>query len=367
MNLTDVIEGLVEERGLPREQVIEAVCEGVCAAYSKKHPHMALTVSFNQKLGVPEVFAKKRVVASVQDPDTEVSVRKARVYSSTAAEGDEINVPLEASIGRIEVLAAKQIITGKIREIEQLAVAKEYQNKEGSIISGTAHKLERVGVVVKVGDVMALLPKANLIPDETVRVGYPIRALLKEVLTIPRGGYQLILDRASADFVRRLIELEIPEVFEGLVELKKIVRIPGYKTKVIVASTSQEIDPVGTCVGVDGVRIKPILREIGGEKIDLIAATDSLEELVKHALKPAEIDKVEVASDGKAMVWLAQDQRSFAIGKMGRNIALASRIAGVEINLQEAAPSAKTTLSFPDIGSGQDAPDGEESDASYDA
>ena len=146
------------------------------------------------------------------------------------------------------------------------------------------------------------------------------------------------MDRASCDFVKGLIEVEIPEVFEGLVEIKKIVRAPGYKTKAILASTSKDIDPVGTCVGVGGARIKPILRELGQEKIDLIEATDSTEDLVRNSLKPAEIDKVEVVGDRKAIVWLAQDQRSYAIGKMGQNIALASKLVGLDIQLQDISP-----------------------------
>lgn len=339
MNLTDVIEGLVEERGLPREQVIEAVCEGMLVAYKKKFPNMDIEVSFDKRRGSPEITVKKEVVSTVEDEDRQVSVRKARILKPSIQLGESISVPLGEGIGRIEILAAKQIITSKIRELEQLAVAKEFEAKTGTVISGMAHKHERAGLVVKIGDVMALLPRSNSIPEENIRVGHPVRTLLKEVLAVPRGGYQLILDRASADFVQRLLELEIPEIYEGIVEIKKIVRIPGYKTKVIVATTSSEVDPVGTCVGVEGVRIKPILKELGGEKIDLIADTESLETLVKYSLKPAEIDKVDIRNDGSAMVWLAQDQRSLAIGKLGRNIALASKISGIDIHLQEATNS----------------------------
>ncbi len=253
-------------------------------------------------------------------------------------EGVRLKVPFEHKVGRIEVLTAKQIIANKIGELEQESTYQEFKDKEGTIVSGVVHKRERSGFAVKIGEVMALLPKENLISQEDLRVGHPVRALLKEVLSVARGDYQLILDRASSDFVKKIIEIEIPEVFEGIVEIKKIVRIAGYKSKVIVTSTSKEIDPVGTCVGVGGSRIKPILRELGQEKIDLIEWTDVLETLVKNSLKPAEIDKVEIEGEEKALVWLAQDQRSLAIGKMGQNILLASRLTGVGIQLQDVMP-----------------------------
>ncbi|MBU1007924.1 transcription termination factor NusA [Candidatus Dependentiae bacterium] len=336
VNLTDVINSLVEERGLEREKIVSIICEGVCAAYQKKYPGLELEVIFNQKSGAAEVFLRKAVVGSVSDDDHQITLRRAKVFAPKAKVGDLIRVPFEKKVGRIEIVSAKQLIANKIREVEQLAVFNEFKDKEGTIISGTAHKRERGGLVVKVGDVMAFLPKSHLIPNETVRVGYPIRALLKDVPEVARGSYQLILDRASADFVKKLLELEIPEVFEGLVEVRKIVRTPGYKTKALVQSHSKEIDPVGTCVGVGGARIKPILKELGQEKIDLIEWTDTIEVLVAQCLKPAEIDNVEMVDSARAMVWLAQDQRSLAIGKMGQNIMLASRLAGVEIQLQEA-------------------------------
>ncbi len=335
MNLIDVIEGLVDERGLDKESVISAVCEGVLAAFQKKFPETPLKVVFNKKIGELEAFVDKTVVATAKDSDTEISLRRAKVIDAKAKVGDIIAVPFEHKIGRIEILTAKQIIANKIKALEQSSVYNDFKDKQGSIISGTVYKRERAGFAVKIGEITALLPNENLIPMENLRAGLPIRALLKEVLPVSMGDYQLILDRGSAAFVKKLLEIEIPEVFEGVVEVKKIVRIPGYKTKAVVLSNNKDIDPVGTCVGVGGSRIKPILRELGQEKIDLIQSTDSLESLIKLSLKPAEIDKVAIEGDGKAMVWLAQDQRSLAIGKMGQNINLASRLVGLEIQLQD--------------------------------
>jgi len=363
VNLADVIENLVEERGLEREKVVSIVCDGIRMAYEKKFPYIDFVITFNAKSGNIEVFANKEVVSSVYDDDVQVSLRKARTLDSNIEAGQFINVPFEEPVGRIEILTAKQVIAGKIRELEQLGVFNAFKDRKDSIISGTVHKRERNGFVVKVGDVMALLPKEGLIPNETLRIGHPLKALLREVLPLARGDYQLILDRASGDFVKRLIEVEIPEVFEGLVEIKKIVRIAGYKTKAIVASTSKEIDPVGTCVGVGGARIKPILRELGSEKIDLIEWTENGEDLVRDSLKPAEIDRVEIVDDRKVIVWLAQDQRSYAIGKMGQNILLASRLVGLDIQLQDISPgSSSADSSSTDFFSGDDDLEGDSTD-----
>ena len=338
MKLSGVIEDIVEERGLDKEQVVSIICDAVFAAFQKKFPNIQLKISFNKKIGDVEVFSQKIVVSSVSDPDKEISLRKAKVFDLKAKVGDIIDVPFEDKIGRIEILTAKQVISNKIRELEQSAIYEEFKDKKGSIINGIVHKKEKAGFAVKIGDVLALLPNENLIPQESLRINCPIRVILKEVLvTGKNGGYQLFLDRASSDFVKKLIEIEIPEVFEGIVEIKKIIRIAGYKTKAIVFSNNKEIDPVGTCVGVGGSRIKPILKELGQEKIDLIEWTDSLERLVKNSLKPAEIDNVEIVDEKVATVWLAQDQRSLAIGKMGQNIMLASRLVGLEIQLQDVA------------------------------
>lgn len=356
MNLKDVIEGLVEEKGLDKDKIVEILCREVATVYSKKFPNVDIVAIFNKKNGQIEIFSHKEVVASALDDDLQISLRKARTIEASASLGDIIKVPFEKSIGRVEIAAARQVIATCIRELEQRAVFDEFKDRKNTLVSGIVHKRERAGFVVKIGDFLALLPREGLIPGEELRVGLPIRALLKEVNVVARGDFQLILDRASADFVKRLISLEIPEVFEGLVEVKRIVRVAGYKSKVLVVSASKDIDPVGTCVGVGGVRIKPILRELGQEKIDLIEWSGSLDELIRDSLKPAEIDKVEVSSDGKsAVVWLAQDQRSFAIGRSGQNVALASRLTGVDIRLQDNdLPSLKSLQASPEEKDGRE-------------
>ncbi len=334
VKLVDIIDELVEEKGLDRDILGSVICEGMLAAYQKKYPDINLNVVLDPKTGEMNVLVEKEVISSVQDENRQISLKKARFIDKKLNIADHVWVPFEEKIGRIEILKAKQVIAGKIRKVEAAAVFNEFKDKEGDVIHGTIHKCERGGMVVKLDDAVAFLPKSLTIPEDKCLIGFPIRALLKEVLPEPKNDNQLILDRVSEKFLYQLFELEIPEIFEKLVEIKKIVRAPGYKSKVAVISHDKNIDPVGTCVGVGGSRIKPILKELSGEKIDIIVWNEEfLEELIKDALKPAQINRVELVSDRAAKVWLDEDQRSLAIGKMGQNITLASRLVERDIQL----------------------------------
>lgn len=336
MNLIDVINEIVEERGLDRTLLGTIVCEGILAAFQKKHPTAEFEVDYDKKTGEITSKIKKKIVSQPEDEINEISLRKAKAINPDVNLDEFIWVPFEEKIGRVEILKAKQVIAAQIKNVESEAVYKAFKEKEGEIILGNVHKLERNGATVKIQDAMAFLPKSCFIPGEQILPGYPVKALLKEVLPVPRGDHQLILDRASSGFLRALMELEIPEIFEKLVEIKKVVREPGYKSKVLVSSSDTNIDPVGTCIGVSGSRIKPILRELAGEKIDIIAWGTSLEDVVRGALKPAEIIKVDIDKENnRAKVWLDEDQRAVAIGKMGKNISLASKLVGFDIELVE--------------------------------
>lgn len=302
------------------------------AAYKKKYPDLDLSAVYNQKTDQIDVLVNKKVVSSVDDDYQEISLRKARGVKPDIELGALIQVPFDGPIGRIEILRAKQIISQRIRAIEATQIYEEFKPKEGTIVHGVVHKCEPSGVTVKIGETFAFLPKSLTIMGERCVVGYPLRALLKEVLLEPRNENQLILDRTSPEFLRQLFELEIPEIFERLVEVKKIVRVAGYKSKVVVASHDKNIDPVGTCIGVGGARIKPILRELGTEKVDVIAFSNEVDQFVRDALKPAVVNRVEIEG-AKARVWVDEDQRSVAIGKQGKNILLASQLTGLDIEL----------------------------------
>lgn len=337
MKIIDVINQLVEEKDLKADVLTEIVCEGMLTAYQKKYPNLELQAKVDHDAEGLSVWVKKTAVSTVVDEDHEISLRKARAFDSKVEVGSELWLPFEGHIGRVEVLKARQVISSKIKGLEAKVVWDAFKDKEGTIVHGTVHKREHGGFLVKVQDVLAFLPKSLSVPSETLTPGYPVKALLKEVLAEPRGENQLILDRVSERFLEALFELEVPEVFEGLVEVRKVVRIPGYKSKVAVTSHDSNVDPVGTCVGVGGARIKPILKELGGEKIDIMQWSDSIEKFVQDALKPARVNRVEVLDDRYAKVWLDEDQRSIAIGKMGQNISLASKLTGMEIDIAENA------------------------------
>jgi transcription termination/antitermination protein NusA len=336
VKLSHVIEELIEERGLDRTVIANIISEGMVAAYNKKFPGQEFQARYNKKTDDIDIFVQREVSLQATTEEHEISLRKARFLEPEAMPGDKIWVPFEGKIGRIEILRAKQVIAHKIKTIESQGVYDEFIDKQGMIVHGVVHKCSQGGMTLKVGDALAFLPNSLSAPSDKCVVGFSMRALLKEVLSEPRNDCQLILDRSSTLFLQRLFELEIPEVFERLVEIKKIVRTPGYKSKVAMVSHDHNIDPVGTCVGVGGVRIKPVLKELGTEKIDVISWSDSPEKLIADALKPAIINKVEVTDRENAYVWLDEDQRSLAIGKMGQNIGLASKLSGYNIHLVDA-------------------------------
>ena len=335
MDLLSVINDLVEEKGLDRSVLSSIVAEGMMAAYVKKYPQVKLQIDYDKKNGDISVLALKTVVSSVKDELKEIGLKKAIIYNKNIKVGEELWVKFESPVGRIEILTAKQMISDKIRKIEALAVYNMFKPSEGEIIYGTVYKLQSNGALIKIQENYGFLPKSLSILEEKLIINSPIRVLLKEVLIEPRNENQLILDRSSPEFIKKLLFIEIPEIFERIVEIKNIVRIAGYKSKIIVSSSDRNIDPVGTCIGIGGVRIKPILKELCNEKVDIISQSDSLETMVRDSLKPAKVDRVEIEGPTKAIVWLDDEQRAIAIGKLGQNIALASKLLGVDIKLAE--------------------------------
>ena len=335
MDLLSVINDLVEEKGLDRSVLSSIVAEGMMAAYVKKYPQVKLQIDYDKKNGDISVLALKTVVSSVKDELKEIGLKKAIIYNKDIKVGEEIWVKFESPVGRIEILTAKQMISDKIRKIEALAVYNMFKPSEGEIIYGTVYKLQSNGALIKIQENYGFLPKSLSILEEKLIINSPIRVLLKEVLIEPRNENQLILDRSSSEFIKKLLFIEIPEIFERIVEIKNIVRIAGYKSKIIVSSSDRNIDPVGTCIGIGGVRIKPILKELCNEKVDIISQSDSLETMVRDSLKPAKVDRVEIEGPTKAIVWLDDEQRAIAIGKLGQNIALATKLLGVDIKLAE--------------------------------
>lgn len=333
MNLSEVIRSLSEERGLDPRVIEGIICDGVLSAYEKMMPNVELRASFDRASGEVVIAVKRLAVTQVINAEREIALEKARRLVSGASEGDEVWVPIDAKVGRIEILKARQVIASKIKEVEVREVYEAFKGRVNTIVHGVVYKSESSGTLIKIQDTLAFLPNSLSIPGEKLVVGHTIKALLKEVLEDPRGKNQLVLDRASEQFVCELFALEIPEVFERTIEIKKIVRSAGYKSKLLMVSHDLNVDPVGTCVGVGGSRIKPILKELAGEKIDVLAYGPALEDMVKSALKPAKIGRVEITGAGAARIWVDEDQRSLVVGRSGQNIMLASRLLDIDIIL----------------------------------
>lgn len=331
--LNKIIAELVDEKGLDQSELRSVILAGLLAAYEKKYPEATLKISIDEKKDILLVTAEKTVVSKVEFPNEEISLKKAQHLKKNIELGEKVWVLFEEPIGRVEILKARQVIATMLKDIEARGVYEAFKSKEGSIVQGVVHKHEQNGTLVMLQDTLAFLPRSLSIPGEKYTAGRPVRALLKEVYKEYRSNGQIILDRSSGDFLRCLLELEIPEIYDKLIEVKAVARRAGYKSKVIVAQNDPNIDPVGTCIGVGGSRIKPILKELGGEKIDVFSWSNSKDELVGLALRPAEVNKVEMVDDRKARAWVSDDQRALAIGKMGQNIGLASELLGIDIEL----------------------------------
>lgn len=329
-----IVNELAEEKSMPREHLVDAVIDGILAAYNKKYPHIELNAEYDKKNDELYIFAKKKVVLELYDDETEILLRKAKLIKENAEVGEELKISFEGKIGRIEIAKARQIIGYKIKSIEAESVYKEFSNKIGTIGNGTVHKVDTYGSLIMVYGVLGFLPFKNMIYGEKLSAGMVIKVLIQDVFLEPKSDSQILLDRVSTLFVKKLLELEIPEIFDGIVKIEKIVRIAGYKTKVLVSSRDGRIDPLGTCIGAGGSRIKPILKELGMEKIDIIPLVDSQEEQIVLALKPGIIENVFIRGS-MAFVEVLIDNRSVVIGKGGKNISLASELVSITIELAE--------------------------------
>jgi N utilization substance protein A len=332
MKLSFIIEELVEEKSMNRDDIINSIIDAIKIVCERSFPESSLTVNYNKKDDILSFFSKKTIVKKAENDNNEISIRKASSIIENAKEGDEILVPFVPKIGRIDINKIKHLISQKIREIEAEAVYKEFSDKIGTLVNGVVHKIDSSGAIINIYDYHAYLPNSLLIPEEKLTPRMHIRCLIKEVYKIPKKDEGILLERTSTDFIKKLLEIEIPEIFEKIVIIENIVRIPGYKTKVVVSSKDKNINPVGTCIGQGGIRIKQILRELGNERLDILKYNEDKTEFVIQALKPAKISSVEIKNNC-AYVKIEDEERSAALGKGGKNIVLASKIVGIPIEI----------------------------------
>jgi len=333
--LIAVIDEIGRQKGIDKARVIGAIESALQTAAKKRFGQAEnIQVEIDSKTGEISVVSKKIIVDTVANPKAEISLKEAREYDEGAEVGDEIGSLIEMDeLGRIAAQTAKQVIFPKMREAEWEAVQKEYSTRQGDLVNGIILGMERRNFLVDLGKTEAILPIQEQIPRETYRRGDRVKALLLEVRRTPKD-VQVILSRSHPQFVAKLFELEVPEVGEKIVEIKSIVREPGDRTKIAVSSRDKAVDPVGACVGIKGSRVQAVVRELRGEKIDIITWTQDPRVFIAEALNPATIEKVGIDEEKKsALVVVADSQLSLAIGKNGQNVRLAARLTGWKIDI----------------------------------
>ncbi len=333
--LIAVIDEIGRQKGIDKARVIGAIESALQTAAKKRFGQAEnIQVEIDSKTGEISVVSKKIIVDTVANPKAEISLKEAREYDEGAEVGDEIGSLIEMDeLGRIAAQTAKQVIFQKVREAEWEAVQKEYSTRQGDLVNGIILGMERRNFLVDLGKTEAILPIQEQIPRETYRRGDRVKALLLEVRRTPKD-VQVILSRSHPQFVAKLFELEVPEVGEKIVEIKSIVREPGDRTKIAVSSRDKAVDPVGACVGIKGSRVQAVVRELRGEKIDIITWTQDPRVFIAEALNPATIEKVGIDEEKKsALVVVADSQLSLAIGKNGQNVRLAARLTGWKIDI----------------------------------
>ena len=371
-SLNSALDELQQERGISRELVVDALSTALAAAYRREYGKRGqiIRASFNPETGDMEFRQAKIVVdktlvrtpeeeddlssealekedhRSRFNPEQHIMIEDARRIKKDAQLDEEISFPLEAreDFGRIAAQAAKQVIMQKVREAERASIISEYGEREGEIVTGHVQRFERGNLYIDLGRATAILPYDEQIPGERYRQGERVRALLLRVDEGVRGTF-IRLSRSHPRFLTKLFEAEVPEMASGVVEVKGIVREPGSRAKIAVFSNDDHVDPVGALVGQRGVRVAVVTSELGGEKIDVVEWSEKPAEYIQESLKPAQVLGIELfEEESRAVVQVAEDQQSLAIGRGGQNVRLAARLTGWKIDIRSAggAPAASS-------------------------
>jgi len=335
-HVSSVIEEISDEGKVAKDVLIATLRQSIINTFEEKIAEDDIVLEYNENSELSGISIKKTVVKE-NAANGEINLKKARALDPHCKIGNKIAVPLsESGFSRSEILVIKHGIGQGIKEIEAKNTYEKFKDKKGTIISGSIHKASENGCYVMLHGQLAFLPKEFMIPNEIFSSGSTIKAILKEVFQTPAVDCQLILERTSPDFIKKLIELEIPEVFDRTLTVEKCVRAAGYKSKLLISSKDTGISPVGTCVGVGGSRIKPVLKEIGGnERIDIIPFSNSLEKMIQQSFKPAELLDVKQIDEKRVQITVPENQRSIVIGLGGKNIALTSRLFDITLEIVE--------------------------------
>lgn len=335
--LVAVLDYMERERGIERETLFVAVEQALLSASKKSvSPAKDVRIVMDRKTCAIKAFARVQVVTTVKAPHDEITLTTAQKIKPTAQIGEFLEIEVTPKdFGRIAAQTAKQAILHKIRQAEKDKVFDEYKGRDGEIVSGTVRRFERSDVIIDLGRAEAKLSSKERVPTEEYQIGDRIRALILAVENTPNGA-EIVLSRSHPDFVRRLFELEVSEIADKTVEIKALAREAGFRSKLAVVSKDSKVDPVGACVGMKGIRVKNIVRELSGEKIDIVRWSDDIRTFVTNALSPAKLLNLEVDERGKGVLVIVDpDQLSLAIGKKGQNARLTSKLTGWRIDIRK--------------------------------
>jgi len=334
--LGEAVKQLVADKGISEELILKTIEMALLAAYKKKFGTTSNAETFiDEENDVVKIYSKKEIVEHVEDPVFQISIEDAQNLVSGAEKGDELLIELKPEdFGRIAAQTAKQVVRQRLREIEKDVVYNEFKQREGEMIVGYFQR-ERAGTIyVNLGKTEGIMPRSQQSPRESYAVGERIKALVLEVRKGTKGP-QIILSRSHPSFVKKIFELEVPEVADGTIEIKNIVRDPGYRTKVAVYSPREEVDPVGACVGLKGIRIQAIVGELEGEKIDILKWDPDIRRYIANAMNPVKLSKVIFTDEEhrEALIVVPDSQLSIAIGRQGQNIRLVSKLVGLRLDV----------------------------------
>ena len=339
--LFEACEQIEREKGISKEVIINSLCDAMVAAYKKQIKDKDATnieAILDDQNGEIGVFRTKLVVEDVQDENTQIALAEAKEIDEEVELEDEVKIEVTPNdFGRIAAQSAKQVITQRIREAERQLVLNEFLEKKGTLTTGIIQRVENRNVIVNIGKIDAILPQREQIPGEFYKPGNRIRIFVLNVKETSRQP-QVIVSHAHPEIVRELFELEVPEIEDGIVEIKSIFREAGFRTKIAVHSTDPEIDSVGACIGPRGSRIQTIVNELKNEKIDIVRYSDDPVEFIVNALSPARVLSVDILADDEqskeALVIVPDDQLSLAIGREGQNVRLAHKLTGWKIDIK---------------------------------
>jgi len=334
-NLKNVIEQVGKEEGIDKSILIEAL-EDAMLTVARKHFgfHRDLEAHWNEESGEIEIHEFKTVVDDLFDDEIEISVEEARKLDPEVQAGDSMGFKMDtAELGRIAAQTAKQVIIQKVREAKTEIVFKEYSNRKGEVVTGLVRKLERGDIIVDLGRTEAIIPRRQQIPGEIYKVGDRIQGVIIEVHDISKGP-QIVMSRSDETYLIQLFEMEVPEIYEGIVSIKAAAREPGVRAKIAVTSKDPDVDPVGACVGMKGSRVQSVVSNLRGEKIDIVPWEEEPIRFVCNAIAPAEVSRIRINEAAKTMeLIVGDDQLSLAIGKKGQNVRLASKLTGWKLDI----------------------------------